>query len=75
MPLFWSLDAALKKKGWSRYRLAQETGLTASAIYKLEKKGELTEIDTDTWERLALALEVPLMKLLRHEPRTDHGKP
>jgi DNA-binding Xre family transcriptional regulator len=64
MAIRWKLDAAMARKGWTAYRLAKETGLTASAIYKLQKKGDIRYIDVATLEKLASALGVKPFALL-----------
>jgi DNA-binding Xre family transcriptional regulator len=53
------LADVLKRKGWTPYRLSQETGLTVPTAYRLadptQRFGRFT---TDTLDRLCQALDV-----------------
>lgn len=68
MSIRWRIAELLKARDWTAYRLAQEAGLTPSAVYKLLKKGDIRHIDVATLEKLARALEVPPLELLQHHP-------
>lgn len=63
MPFRWHFTELRKAQGLTAYALAKKAGLEPSTVYKLEKKGDLTEIDTATLEKLARALGV-------EDPRT-----
>lgn len=71
MPIQWRIAELLRQRKWTGYRLAKKAGLTPSAVYKLMKKGELTEIDVATLEKLAAAFDLPPFKLLEHTPAPD----
>ncbi|MGN6206025.1 helix-turn-helix domain-containing protein [Humibacter sp.] len=58
MAIRWRINELLEKKGWSGYELAHRADMTPSAIYKLQKKGNVKEIDTVTLQRLARAFNV-----------------
>jgi putative transcriptional regulator len=63
------LAEVLKRKGWTPYRLAQETGLTVPTAYRLADPGlEFGRFTTDTLDRLCRALEVQPGDLLEWEP-------
>jgi len=42
MAIYWTVDALLKARGWTRYRLAKELGIEPSTIYKILKRKEPT---------------------------------
>jgi transcriptional regulator with XRE-family HTH domain len=72
MAIRWRITELREKKGWTSYRLAKVAGLEPSTVYKLEKKGDLTEIDTVTLEKLAAALghtADPFELLQHHAPK------
>jgi DNA-binding Xre family transcriptional regulator len=63
------LASVLKKKGWTPYRLSQETGLTVPTAYRLaDPKLEFGRFTADTLDRLCTALEVQPGALLEHVP-------
>jgi DNA-binding Xre family transcriptional regulator len=64
------LAAVLKKKGWTPYRLSQETGLTVPTAYRLaDPTLEFGRFTADTLDRLCAALEVQPGELLEFVPR------
>lgn len=71
MSIRWDLKKHLRRRKWTGYRLAKEAGLTPSTVYKILKKGDLTEIDVATLEKLAAALNQPPFMLLAYTPTPD----
>ena len=66
------LAAVLKKKGWTPYRLSQETGLTVPTAYRLaDPTLEFGRFTADTLDRLCAALEVQPGELLEFVPRKN----
>jgi DNA-binding Xre family transcriptional regulator len=59
----------LKQKGWTPYRLSQETGLTVPTAYRLADQGQqFGRFTTDTLDRLCEALDVQPGDLLEWVP-------
>jgi DNA-binding Xre family transcriptional regulator len=59
----------LKEKGWTPYRLSQETGLTVPTAYRLADPGQrFGRFTADTLERLCEALAVQPGDLLEWVP-------
>ena len=66
------LAAVLKRKGWTPYRLSQETGLTVPTAYRLaDPTLEFGRFTADTLDRLCAALEVQPGELLEFVPRKN----
>lgn len=63
----WRIPDLLKERGWTAYRLAQETGLTVPAAYRLARGGPVKRIDADTLERLCEAFQCQPGDLLERE--------
>ena len=62
--LRFRLAAILKKKGWTPYRLAQVTGLSAPTAYRLaDPDQQFGRFTADTLDRICEALDV--------QPATD----
>ena len=67
--LRFHLAAILKEKGWTPYRLAQETGLTVPTAYRLADPAlRFGRFTSDTLERLCAALDVQPGDLLEWVP-------
>ena len=65
------LSSVLKKKGWTPYRLSQETGLTVPTAYRLaDPKLVFGRFTADTLDRLCAALDVQPGALLEYTPAT-----
>jgi DNA-binding Xre family transcriptional regulator len=65
----------LEKKGWTRYRLAKEMGLTEPAVYRLaEPNRAVTRIDGRTLEKLCQAFKVQPGELLEWVPDKKRGR-
>jgi putative transcriptional regulator len=63
------LSEVLERKGWTPYRLAQETGLTVPTAYRLaDPELRFGRFTTDTLDRLCDALEVQPGELLEWVP-------
>lgn len=63
------LGSVLRRKGWTPYRLSQETGLTVPTAYRLaDPDVEFGRFTTDTLDRLCAALEVQPGELLEWVP-------
>ena len=63
------LAAVLKRKGWTPYRLSQETGLTVPTAYRLaDPDMEFGRFTADTLDRLCAALGVQPGELLEWVP-------
>jgi putative transcriptional regulator len=70
------LAAVLKRKGWTPYRLAQETGLTVPAAYRLaDPELRFGRFTADTLDRLCAALEVQPGELLEWVPNGRARRP
>ena len=76
------LAEVLAERGWTPYRLAQETGLTVPTAYRLADPAlRFGRFTTDTLERLCAALDVQPGDLLEWVPgpraprREDRGAP
>lgn len=61
-----NVDKLLERKGWTRYRLSKESGVTMSVIYSLGSKesGPSAEILL----KLANALDCTVDELLKQQP-------
>ena len=65
------LAEALKRKGWTPYRLSQVTGLTVPTAYRLADPDlRFGRFTTDTLDRLCAALGVQPGDLLTWAPET-----
>lgn len=63
------LATVLKRKGWTPYRLSQETGLTVPTAYRLaDPEMEFGRFTADTLDRLCIALDVQPGELLEWVP-------
>jgi putative transcriptional regulator len=63
------LAAVLKRKGWTPYRLSQQTGLTVPTAYRLADPDiEFGRFTVDTLDRLCAVLEVQPGELLEWVP-------
>lgn len=61
----WRINRLLKERGWTAYRLAQETGLTVPAVYRLSKQNaQMGRVEGSTLDRLCEALGVQPGELL-----------
>jgi putative transcriptional regulator len=69
------LSEVLKQKGWTPYRLSQETGLTVPTAYRLaDPRQEFGRFTTDTLDRLCSALEIQPGDLLEWVPGEPDGR-
>jgi DNA-binding Xre family transcriptional regulator len=69
------LAAILKKRKWTPYRLAKETGLTVPAAYRLARPTlEFGRFTADTLDRLCAALDVQPGALLEWTPTRTKRK-
>jgi DNA-binding Xre family transcriptional regulator len=63
------LATVLKRKGWTPYRLARETGLTVPTAYRLaDPTLRFGRFTADTLDRLCAALRVQPGDLLKWMP-------
>jgi DNA-binding Xre family transcriptional regulator len=63
------LAEVLKQKGWTPYRLSQETGLTVPTAYRLADPSiEFGRFTTSTLNRLCAALDVQPGDLMQWTP-------
>ena len=70
------LAAVLKRKGWTPYRLAQETGLTVPTAYRLaDPELRFGRFTADTLDRLCAALGVQPGELLKWVPEIPSRRP
>lgn len=69
MPIYFSLHRLMKERGITGYALAQQTGLSPSAIYKLRKQRRWLGVKPKTLNALCVALNVQPGDLLEHRPR------
>jgi putative transcriptional regulator len=66
------LAEVLKRKGWTPYRLSQETGLTVPTAYRLADPSQrFGRYTTDTLNRLCQALDVQPGDLLEWLPEAQ----
>lgn len=69
------LSALLEERGWTAYRLAQETGLSLTRAYNLASpEKEFAHFKTDTLDRLCAALNVQPGDLLEWVPNKTARK-
>ena len=68
----WRIAKMLDERGWSPYKLAQETGLTMPAAYRLAKGEPVQRIDAATLDTLCRAFDVQPGELLEWVP--DRGR-
>lgn len=67
--ILFRLDEILKRKEWTPYRLAQETGLTVPTAYRLaDPEQRFGRFRADTLDRLCRVLEVQPGDLLEWVP-------
>lgn len=65
----WKISELLEKRGWTAYRLAQETGITVPAVYRLAKQqAQMGRVEGDTLDRLCAALDCQPGDLLEYMP-------
>lgn len=65
------LASILKRKGWTPYRLSQETGLTVPTAYRLADPDMVFgRFTADTLDRLCSALDVQPGELLEWVPES-----
>ena len=69
----WHLPRLLKERGWTAYRLAQETGLTVPAAYRLAKAAPVQRLDVGTLDTLCRVLQVQPGDLLDYTPKRRAG--
>jgi DNA-binding Xre family transcriptional regulator len=65
----WHLPEILEDRGWTAYRLAQETGLTVPAAYRLAKGERVQRLDIQTLDSLCRALKVTPGDLLSYSEK------
>lgn len=70
----WRIPELLKLRGWSAYRLAQETGLTMPAASRLAKGHAVQRIDAATLETLCKAFDLQPGELLEWVPAKAKAK-
>ena len=71
----WKIAELLKKRTWTAYRLAMETGLTIPAVYRLAKQNaQMGRVEGDTLDRLCEALDVQPGDLLEYLPDRSRRK-
>ena len=70
MPVIrFHLNSVLKRRGWTPYRLSQETGLTVPTAYRLaDPDMEFGRFTADTLNRLCATLAVQPGDLLEWVP-------
>jgi putative transcriptional regulator len=65
----WKIAEMLKRKGWTAYRLAMETGITLPATYRLAKdRAQMGRVEGRTLDKLCAAFECQPGDLLEHVP-------
>jgi len=68
MPIRFRLAELMEDRKISGYALAQQIGMTASAIYKLQRQRHMQRLNGDTLALLCDALECTPGDLLVYEP-------
>jgi DNA-binding Xre family transcriptional regulator len=65
----WRVAELLKERGWTRYRLVQESGLASPVVYRIATPGRtLGRADGQTLDALCRAFDVQPGELLEHVP-------
>jgi putative transcriptional regulator len=71
----WKIAGLLKRRGWTAYRLAQETGITVPAVYRLARQNaQMGRVEGVTLDKLCDALECQPGELLEHIPDKPRRK-
>jgi DNA-binding Xre family transcriptional regulator len=68
----WRIPELLEERGWTPYRLAQQSGLTVPAAYRLAKGKAVQRIDAATLETLCKLFNAKpgdLLELVDKPPR------
>lgn len=67
--IYWRVAEVLARRGWTRYRLVQASGLAAPVVYRVAKKGApVLRIDGGTLDTLCAVLAATPGQLLEHVP-------
>ena len=71
----WRLRDVLRKRGWTAYRLARETGLTMPSVYRhARQKVRVGRVESETLDRFCAALKCQPGDLLEYIPEQRSGK-
>ena len=80
----WRVAELLRERGWSAYRLIQESDLAPTVVYRMvgprrrqQKPGEVNRVDGNTLDALCRTLGVGPGELLEYVPdkaSTKRGK-
>jgi DNA-binding Xre family transcriptional regulator len=71
----YRIDELLKERNWTRYRLAQELGITMPAVYRLATPGRrVTRIDARNLEKLCEVFGVGIGAGLELVPSRRPGR-
>jgi len=67
--IYWRVAEALARRGWTRYRLVQESGLPTTVVYRVARKGApVRRIDGHTLDTLCAVLGATPGDLLAYLP-------
>lgn len=65
----WRVADLLEARGWTAYRLVQESGLAPTVVYRIAKPGRpVMRVDGRTLDRLCATLGVGPGELLEYVP-------
>ena len=67
MPIVLRVKELRLRKGWTEAQLAAKADVRRATIYELEKRGTPQRVNLDTVAKIAKALGVPTLSLLREE--------
>lgn len=69
-----NLSKLLKERGWTRYRLAKESGISLPTIYRLARvDGKFARLESGTIDALCEALGVSPGELIVHTSNKRRG--
>lgn len=71
--IVFKLDKLLAARGWSDYKLAQESGIDPNVIGKY-RKNEVRRPDLDTLDRMCAALNCGIGELMEYQPNAKRKK-
>ncbi len=71
-PIVLQVKQARLRKGWTQAELARRAGVRRATVNSLES-GRRSRVNLGVLEKVAKALGVPTLALLREEPRRPKG--
>jgi DNA-binding Xre family transcriptional regulator len=71
----WKIPELLEERGWTPYRLAQESGLTIPAAYRIARGRAVQRIDAATLETMCEIFDARPGDLIERVRTRRGGKP